>query len=84
MLEACASCVPALASTWHELLPDSLRFEQDDEAALAGRLAELAALGPERREELGRSLREVVVARHSTGSWADGIVRLARDAAKDG
>jgi glycosyltransferase involved in cell wall biosynthesis len=81
VLEACASCVPALASTWHELLPADLRFEQDDEAALAERLGELAALPPQRRAELGRALREAVATRHSTGSWADGIVRLARDAA---
>lgn len=81
ILEACACCVPALASTWPEFLPDSLRFEQGDVEALAGRLGELASLGPGGRAELGRELRESVAARHSTGSWADAIVRLAREAA---
>jgi glycosyltransferase involved in cell wall biosynthesis len=81
VLEACASCVPVLASTWPELLPDSLRFEQGDAGALAGRLGELALLGPEGRAALGHSLREAVASRHSTGSWADAIIRLAREAA---
>jgi glycosyltransferase involved in cell wall biosynthesis len=81
VLEACASCVPALASTWPDLLPESLRFAQGDEHELARRLGELAALGPERRGELGRALREAVASTHSVGSWADAIVRLAREAA---
>jgi len=81
VLEACASCVPALASTWPELLPDVLRFDQDDTTALAERLGELAGMGAERRAELGSSLREAVVERHSTASWADAIVRVAREAA---
>jgi len=80
VLEACASCVPALASTWPELLPDVLRFEQDDTAALAARLGELAEMGSERRAELGRRLRTSVVESHSTASWADAIVRVAREA----
>ena len=66
---------------WPELLPDVLRFDQDDTTALAARLGELAEMGAERRAELGRSLREAVVERHSTASWADAIVRIARDAA---
>jgi glycosyltransferase involved in cell wall biosynthesis len=81
VLEACASCVPALASTWPELLPDALRFEEGDADALAFRLASLASLGPEGRATLGRSLREAVASSHSTASWADAIVRLAREAA---
>ncbi|MDQ3161365.1 MAG: glycosyltransferase family 4 protein [Actinomycetota bacterium] len=81
VLEACASCVPALASTWPDLLPEPLRFEQDDVAALAARLGELAEMGSERRAELGDTLRAVVVERHSTASWADAIVLAAREAA---
>ncbi len=80
VLEACASCVPPLASTWPELLPEQLRFAHGDEEALAGRLRELAELGSEGRGRLGRELRAAVRERHSTGSWADAVVRLAREA----
>ena len=79
VLEACASCVPALASTWASLLPERLSFEADDEAALAARLGELAALAPAERAQLGRDLRELVAARHSVDSWADAVVAAVRE-----
>ena len=79
VLEACASCVPVLAPAhaFAGLLPDELRFPGDDAAALAERLRELAGRDPRERGELGRSLRQRVVDRHSVDSWADAVVRVA-------
>jgi glycosyltransferase involved in cell wall biosynthesis len=81
VLEACASCVPPLASTWRSLLPERLRFEAGDEAGLAARLGELAELDGAERERLGRELRSSVVERHSVERWADAVVRAACEAA---
>ena len=79
VFEACASCVPALASNpaFDTLLDPELRFERDDPRSLAGRLAHLARLAPEQRRDLGRALRERVAASHSVGSWADAVVEAA-------
>ena len=79
VFEACASCVPAFASSgvFASLLPESLRFARDDPADLARKLAAFAAVDMERRAELGRSLRGRVVAGHSVESWADAVVRNA-------
>jgi hypothetical protein len=79
VFEACASCVPPFASSgvFAPLLPESLRFGRDDPADLARKLSAFAAVDPERRAELGRSLRAEVVRTHSVGSWADGVVRNA-------
>lgn len=82
VLEACASCVPPIASTWRDVVPESLRFEAGDEAGLAERLRELAAVPAAERARLGRELRELVAARHSADSWADAVVRVAREAAE--
>jgi len=78
--EACASCVPAIASNpaFDTLLPDGLRFDRDDPRSLADRLAALARLAPEERRRLGHGLREKVAASHSVGSWADAVVESAQ------
>jgi glycosyltransferase involved in cell wall biosynthesis len=77
--EACAACVPVLASNpvFDELLPAELRFPREDADALAGRLAELAALPAEERLALGRALRLGVAERHSVDSWAEAILKVA-------
>ncbi len=78
--EACASCVPAVASNpaFDTLLPDELRFDRDDPRSLAGRFAGLARLSAEERQSLGRMLRERVEAGHSVQSWAAAVVEAAR------
>ena len=78
--EACAACLPALASNpvFDELLPRSLRFRRDDAAELAARLRAFAVLSADERAALGRTLRERVERSHSVESWADAIVRAAR------
>ena len=81
VLEACASCVPPIASTWRNVVPESLRFEAGDEVGLAARLHELAALPAAERARLGRELRELVATSHSVDSWAEAVVRIAREAA---
>lgn len=80
--EACAACRPVVVSnpSFAELLDDvdpELRFPLDDEHALAESLAHIAQMDPAERAAIGRRLRERVLARHSVGSWADAIVRLA-------
>ena len=79
VFEACASCVPAFASSsvFASLLPDALRFSRDEPADLARKLAAFAAVDPEHRAALGLSLRDRVVAGHSVESWADAVVRNA-------
>jgi glycosyltransferase involved in cell wall biosynthesis len=75
--EAAAACLPVLASNpvFDELFDDfPLAFDRDDPASLADRLRWLAALPPAERARIGRTLRERVAARHSTESWADGIM----------
>jgi glycosyltransferase involved in cell wall biosynthesis len=78
--EACASCVPAVASNpaFDTLLPDALRFDRDDPRSLADRLTGLARVSPEERQALGRVLRERVEAGHSVQSWAAAVVEAAR------
>jgi glycosyltransferase involved in cell wall biosynthesis len=77
--EACASCVPAVASNpaFDRLLDPELRFDRDDPRGLADQLAGLARLAPEERRRLGYALRERVAAGHSVGSWADAVVESA-------
>jgi glycosyltransferase involved in cell wall biosynthesis len=78
--EAAASCLPVLASNpvFDTFLPEELRFPTDDVAALADRLQAFAALAPARRAELGKALREQVVAEHSVEHWADGVMGAIR------
>ncbi len=75
--EACASCIPAIASNpaFDSLLPDELRFERADADGLADRLVALAARDD--RRELGHALRERVAAAHSVEHWADAVVEAA-------
>ena len=77
--EACASCLPAIASNpaFDTLLEPELRFEREDARALADRLLALGRRSPEERRRLGESLRERVEASHSVGSWASAVVRQA-------
>lgn len=79
VLEACASCVPAIASSppFAELLPDELRFSPGDAQDLAARIAAFAGLSHDRREALGHELRRKVEAQHSVHSWARRILELA-------
>jgi glycosyltransferase involved in cell wall biosynthesis len=71
--EAAASCLPVLAANpvFDDLLPDELRFRQDDAEDLAQKLR---ALDLRRRPEL----REVVQQRHSVDHWADGLLGTVR------
>lgn len=82
--EACASCVPAVASNpaFEELfagLEPPLHFERDDPDGLARRLHALAAVSPEQRGRMGRALRRRVEERHSVSSWADGVLRTVEE-----
>jgi glycosyltransferase involved in cell wall biosynthesis len=81
--EAAASCTPVLASNpvFDELLPPELRFERERPETLAERLQAFGALPHERRTELGRTLREHVLERHSVEGWAEAVLRAARAAA---
>jgi glycosyltransferase involved in cell wall biosynthesis len=71
--EAAASCLPVLAANpvFDDLLPDELRFVQDDAGDLAQKLR---ALDVRRRPEL----REIVERRHSVDHWADGLLATVR------
>ncbi len=77
--EACACCLPALASNpaFDSLLPEELRFVREDPRDLADRLLALGALTPEERRALGRALRERVAAAHSVDSWAAAVLEAA-------
>jgi glycosyltransferase involved in cell wall biosynthesis len=77
--EAAASCLPVLASNpiFDELLDPEQRFTRWDPNALAERIRNLAAKGPDERAALGRMLRDRVAARHSVQSWARGILDAA-------
>jgi glycosyltransferase involved in cell wall biosynthesis len=82
VFEACASCVPILVSSpplgaLVDDLEPSLRFSPDDAEALAAAIAALARLDAPARAALGATLRERVVAAHSTTSWAAAVTALA-------
>jgi glycosyltransferase involved in cell wall biosynthesis len=80
VFEACASCVPVLASNpgFASLLPDELRFTRGDAAQIAERIGAFAARDAGSRAALGHELRRRVEAGHSTASWADAVLALAR------
>jgi len=80
--EAAASCLPVLVSNpvFDGLtggLDVQLMFGRHDPAELAERIAALAALSPEARATVGRTLRERVAADHSVEHWADAILEVA-------
>ena len=73
--EAAATCMPVLASNsgFDDLLAPELRFGRDDPDELAAKLRRLSEVD---RNELGRSLREGVVARHSAAHWASALLEV--------
>jgi glycosyltransferase involved in cell wall biosynthesis len=79
VFEACASCVPALASNpgFADLLPPELRFERGNVEQIAERLQAFAARTPAERAALGHELRRRVEAEHSRETWARRILALA-------
>jgi glycosyltransferase involved in cell wall biosynthesis len=78
--EACASCLPVLASNpvFDELLPDELRFARESPEELAERLERLAHTDAAERARIGSELRERVVAGHSVESWAERVIEVAQ------
>jgi glycosyltransferase involved in cell wall biosynthesis len=82
VFEACASCVPVLASNpgFAGFLDDDLRFPRNDVEAIAGGLERLAAMPPQERQELGRELRRRVEAGHSTETWAARVIEVLESA----
>jgi glycosyltransferase involved in cell wall biosynthesis len=81
--EACAGCLPVLASNpvFDELfdgLDAPLAFARESPDELASRLEAFAALDEAERARLGRKLRERVQERHSAGTWAEGILEAVR------
>jgi glycosyltransferase involved in cell wall biosynthesis len=80
--EASAACLPVIASNpvFDGFLPDELRFERDDPASLADRLAWFAACTTDERSALARSLHERVKYGHSVEHWADQVLAVAEAA----
>lgn len=78
VFEACASCVPVLASNpgFAGLLPPELLFTRGDIADLAAKIEAFA--GRADRGALGHELRARVERSHSTQSWARAILALGR------
>ena len=80
--EAAATCLPVVVSNpvFDELtdgLGVDLMFPRADPAALAERIRSLAAMSPEARAAVGRTLHDRVSAHHSVEHWADGILEVA-------
>jgi glycosyltransferase involved in cell wall biosynthesis len=83
--EACASCLPVLVSSppvgaLVDDLEPRLRFPLDDARSLATAIGDIVRAGSDVHAAIGATLRERVTAAHSTGSWADGILKLVREA----
>ena len=83
VLEACASCRPALAShpAFDALfagIDPPLAFERGKPETLADRIEALAALSGKQRHAIGETLRERVRTQHSVETWADAILKLAQ------
>jgi glycosyltransferase involved in cell wall biosynthesis len=81
VLEACASCRPALASdkSFDQLfkgIEPPLAFERGRPESLADRIQGLAALDDDGRYAIGRELRDRVRRHHSVDTWADAILGL--------
>lgn len=83
VFEAAAAGLPVLvASEGFDALVGGieppLRFDQDDPASIASRVAALAAVGREERRRIGSELRARVVRDHSVERWAERVVEAAR------
>jgi glycosyltransferase involved in cell wall biosynthesis len=77
--EAAATGLVVLASNpaHRNLLEPGAFYPADDPAALADRLADVAALSGEEREARGRELADKVRREHSYESWSLGLLRAA-------
>jgi len=75
--EAAATCMPVLASNsgFDDVLPPELRFGCDEVDELASKLRRLAGMD---RNSLGRTLRDRVVAAHSSAHWAERVLEVAQ------
>jgi hypothetical protein len=82
VFEACASCLPVLASnpSFVNLLEEELRFDRHDVEAIARGLEWLSKLSAEERAEIGHDLRRRVAEGHSTVTWARRILAVAEGA----
>jgi glycosyltransferase involved in cell wall biosynthesis len=82
VFEACASCLPVLASnpSFVVLLEEELRFDRNDVAGIARGLTWIASRTAEQRRELGRDLRRRVEADHSSETWAERILEVVESA----
>ena len=78
VFEACASCLPVLASnpSFVVLLEEELRFDRNDVEGIARGLSWMAERTAEQRRELGRDLRRRVEADHSSRTWAQRILEV--------
>jgi|tagenome__1003787_1003787.scaffolds.fasta_scaffold20874943_2 glycosyltransferase involved in cell wall biosynthesis len=82
VFEACASCLPVLASnpSFVVLLEEELRFDRNDVEGIARSLTWMAGRTAEERRELGQDLRRRVEADHSSATWADRILDVVESA----
>ncbi len=82
VFEACASCLPVLASnpSFVVLLEEEIRFDRNDIEGIARGLTWIAGRTPEQRRELGRDLRRRVEADHSSRTWAERILEVVESA----
>jgi glycosyltransferase involved in cell wall biosynthesis len=83
VFEAAAAGLPVLVASpgfdpLVEGLGVDLRFVQDDSSALAARVRDLYAAGPDGRRSVGLGLRARVAREHSVEHWADRVVEAAR------
>ena len=82
VFEACASCLPVLASnpSFVVLLEEELRFDRNDVDGIARGLEWMAARSADERRELGADLRRRVEADHSSTTWAARILEVVESA----
>jgi glycosyltransferase involved in cell wall biosynthesis len=82
VFEACASCLPVLASnpSFVVLLEEELRFDRNDVEGIARSLTWMAGRTAGERRELGQDLRRRVEADHSSATWADRILEVVEAA----
>jgi glycosyltransferase involved in cell wall biosynthesis len=82
VFEACASCLPVLASnpSFVVLLEEELRFDRNDVDGIARGLEWIAGRTAEERRELGADLRKRVEDDHSSTTWAERILEVVESA----